>query len=485
MSQFEVRIGETVLKDEVADVVLQEFIFEHTMETRAAIILRLEKVDPSRLNLHWPAIVDEVDATRKRLFYGVVVEAYCAEGNKLVLACEDAKRYYEEFKARFGFQEFPVQEIVFYLARRVPEVEVQEKNIQGLSLKKSPRSFRVIMPILNMSVTERTSILGIQLLPKEGTSEDEEAIARFFSENGKTASQAGNNERPVWYETETRAELTLEATYFDEAAAEARRRVSRAVDWLSYILRLSVLGMRTDERLILVPWIRARSFAAVSVGQEAYVRDLSEPSLKACLYDFQPLKGDPSVALSASDLKAYSDVKELFQSISGKPTDLSRRFWSALHWLRRARESIDARDKLLDLWIALEFLVSEEAVPKLFSSTEVDALSEVLENEAMKLGVDGDLAARRFKEFVNQPSLRDRFDAFVQQGAHPIPIENREREVVWGPLRQARNDLEHGRRDVIIASEDLDVMEQMVSKMIWMLANEIGAASSKQQSGQW
>jgi hypothetical protein len=256
------------------------------------------------------------------------------------------------------------------------------------------------MPILNLSVTERTSILGIQLLPKEGTSEDEEAIARFFSENGKTASQAGNNERPVWYETETRAELTLEATYFDEAAAEARRRVSRAVDWLSYILRLSVLGMRTDERLILVPWIRARSFAAVSVGQEAYVRDLSEPSLKACLYDFQPLKGDPSVALSASDLKAYSDVKELFQSISGKPIDLSHRFWSALRWLRRARESIDERDKLLDLWIALEFLVSEEVVPKLCSSTEVDALSEVLENEAMKLGVDGDLAARRFKEFV-------------------------------------------------------------------------------------
>jgi hypothetical protein len=105
LSQFEVRIGETVLKDEVADVVLQEFIFEHTMETRAAIILRLEKADPSRLDLHWPAIVDEVDATRKRLFYGVVVEAYCAEGNKLVLACEDAKRYCKRNSRRdLGFR---------------------------------------------------------------------------------------------------------------------------------------------------------------------------------------------------------------------------------------------------------------------------------------------------------------------------------------------------------------------------------------------
>ena len=143
-------------------------------------------------------------------------------------------------------------------------------------------------------------------------------------------SDVQDQERP-WDKSSTRAEVTIEAKYFDEAAVEARNLIINALDWLSYTLRLSVLGIRTEEHLILVPWVRERSFAVVSVGEEAYVRDLSEPSLKAYLHDFGPLRGHPSVTLSGNALEAYSPLKQLFESIHSKSTDASRRFWLALH----------------------------------------------------------------------------------------------------------------------------------------------------------
>jgi len=464
LARFEVRIGDQLYKDEVLDFTMKEVEFHHHLERTAIVVLQLETIDPSKLNLHWPVTVDSIDG--KRLFRGLVVEAHRVDSDKLALMCEDSSRHFKETRVTYGFHGFPWQEAFFYVARRVPEIEVQEKNFPRLSLNKSRRRFKIITPIVGLDLREKRSILGVDLAPKNPASEDEEVIARIFAKDDGTS---------VWNQSATRAEITLEATYFDEAALEARRRVVSVVDWLSYILRLSVLGVKNDQGLLLVPWTRERGFASVSVGQEAYVRDLSESSVKAYLHDFEATRGDPTLTLSGNDLDAYCDTSKQLLRLVEEPSDAARRFWSALHWLRRAREAVDYRDRLLDLWITLQFLTGQESPSKLCSGPQVRTLSQHLREQAIKLGVrNPDLVERRFCNSINQPTLQERFDILVSSTVPPIHVDERERGAVWDRLRKARNNLEHGKGEITIAPEDLDVMDQMLGKIIWVLANHIG-----------
>jgi hypothetical protein len=310
----------------------------------------------------------------------------------------------------------------------------------------------------------------VQIHPSDPSSEDEATILTEFSGEANSSSPDSDS---VWRRSKARAEVLVKATYFDEAAIEGRKLVIGALDWLLYVLRLSVLGIENDIGKVLLPWNRDHSHGAISAAEEAYVRDVSEPNVKACLYYFESSVGQPLVKLSKDELANYSPVKGLFESGYNKHTDKSRRFWSALHWLRRARETIDDRDKLLDLWIVLEFLVSGETGQGLFPPDMSESLAELLRSKSIELGCrDPESAKRRFKDAISQPTLRERFEGFTANASLRMGITARETEVVWETLRKARNDLEHGRKDVVISSEDLDVMDQMLSRMIWVTVNE-------------
>jgi len=465
LTRYEVRVGDTVLKDEVFDVLIMETRLPHTRETAAKVVLLLDKMDLSKVNLYWPVTVEDARSTPNRVFSGVVVETYLVGNDKIVLECEGGERHLKERTITYGFHNFPIQEIVFYVTRQVPEVQIQEKNIEGLNLNKKRRSFKVILPILNFEVPSTMSIMNVQIHASDPSSEDETTISTQFSKLADANS--------VWRRSNARAEVLVEATYFDEAAIAGRKLITSALDWFLYALRLSVLGIKYNATSIVLPWNRDHSYGTISAAEEAYVRDVSESNIKACVYDFEVSVGKTLVKLSKDDIVSYSPVKDLFELVYSKQTDESRRSWSALHWLGRARESIDDRDKLLHLWIALEFLVSGETGERLFPPDMSEPLAELLRDKAIELGCkDPEWAKRRFKDAISQPTLRERFDAFVANASIQMGITSRETETVWETLRKARNHLEHGRKDVVISSEDLDVMDQMLNRMIWITVNE-------------
>ena len=170
-------------------------------------------------------------------------------------------------------------------------------------------------------------------------------------------------------------ELQIESQYFDEAAQEARKRATALIDLLSYLVKISVLGFKgRDSKFVLVPWDRDRYFTAVSLGYQAYVRDLSEKMLKACLFDFRNLRGEPKLRISAADVVEYSPLPAIFEALSSASTDQSRRLSWAMHWLRHTRESPDPRDRLLDLWIAMEFLTAGTKTEEISNSSQLNAL---------------------------------------------------------------------------------------------------------------
>jgi hypothetical protein len=174
--------------------------------------------------------------------------------------------------------------------------------------------------------------------------------------------------------------------------------------------------------------------------------------------------------LSTKELNDFSPVTHEFEKTNSKMDDYARRLWAAMHWLRRARESADQSDKLLDLWIALEFLVADTKVEEVCSSAQMSGLLQALKTKASEMGIpNAELILTSLKFAMTNPSLKSKFDALVK--SRSIPLDEREEKIVWGPLRENRNNLEHG-RIFDVQPEDLEVMEQMISKVVWILANQ-------------
>ena len=59
MPKYEVKIGDIVLTsgNEIYDVTVRVQQVGHGFETSATIVLFLDRIDPSRVDLHWPIIV--------------------------------------------------------------------------------------------------------------------------------------------------------------------------------------------------------------------------------------------------------------------------------------------------------------------------------------------------------------------------------------------------------------------------------------------
>jgi len=216
-ANYEIRIGDVTLRDEIMEMDILKDDAERPRYRVARIVLDLDKINPAELNVHWPAIVDQIDGVRKRVLYGVITEVKYIDTNRVLIVCRGAERYFEEYRTNLVFDGFSVPEQVFYIGRRVPEVGVQERNIEGLSLKKNSRRFRVIMPILNLTVGKQSSVFGVLLRPSDPNSEDDKVIAEYKIDT-------------IWNKPIAWAETTVEAVYFDEAAIEARKRIVTALD---------------------------------------------------------------------------------------------------------------------------------------------------------------------------------------------------------------------------------------------------------------
>jgi len=452
-AKYEIRIGDLLLREEILDVHITQTRYRHYRQTTADVVLRFNMLDPSLLDLYWPIIIDNVQGPRQRVFYGLTIQTHVIDTDKLHLTCEDASRYLKEHTSSTAFNNFPVPEVFFYLGRGVRGISTPEENVEGLSIKKNSRSFRVTMPVVNVVLPTELFVLGIKLRPRGQTLEDDKKIDKSnLSSDWRNAC--------VW------AEVVVEAVYFDEAAEKARKLIIRAVDLLNYFLRLSIQGAKIGNKPLIVPWNRDRAFVHVLLGRQAHVRDLSEARWKSYTHDFEVKIGEEKAMLSTQDMKSYSSLKAMFESIGDTAT--SRRLSSAMHWLRRGREASDPRDRLLDLWITLEFLTSETLADKTLTSTQIVDLSQALHIKAKELKLeDADRIVELFNSVINNPPLKNKFERLVADNS--IPITDKERDIVWGPLRENRNDLEHGRK-FDVDPQNLDVMEQMLSRIILLLA---------------
>ena len=133
-----------------------------------------------------------------------------------------------------------------------------------------------------------------------------------------------------------------------------------------------------------------------------------------------------------------------------------------LHWLRRAIQSGDNKDKMLDLWTAMEFLISGTKVNPLFCNDQKDAIKRLL-------GANLDLTTEQKKalfdkiDMLNSPPLKVKIYALKKTLG--IDLTDEELELI-DTARNKRNDIIHGKRDVDVYDKELNKLRSIIERLL-------------------
>jgi hypothetical protein len=156
-----------------------------------------------------------------------------------------------------------------------------------------------------------------------------------------------------------------------------------------------------------------------------------------------------------------------------EPHELPEKLKIALSSLNAAALRTDSLAALVDLWIAMEFLVSRMAAETFLSAPSLSDLFSIIENGQIRKDSSGVLmtkcemknVADRVRNKVNQIDVRERFNSFCSKYAFS-PTEDAI-QTVWGKggLRDQRNELEHGRKANVNGAA-LQVMGDLLRRML-------------------
>jgi hypothetical protein len=132
-----------------------------------------------------------------------------------------------------------------------------------------------------------------------------------------------------------------------------------------------------------------------------------------------------------------------------------------LHWLRKAIQEGTNIDKFLDLWIAFELLISGESSEKVFLKGDIEKFRQLILNSDF-CDLQKKIIIKKIERFINNNSLMEKFYRLIKR----LEISFSDDEInTLDTLRNKRNDLVHGKKDIEVVDDELDKMRTIIERV--------------------
>jgi hypothetical protein len=128
----------------------------------------------------------------------------------------------------------------------------------------------------------------------------------------------------------------------------------------------------------------------------------------------------------------------------------------AIHWLRRAIQNGDNKDKMLDLWTAMDFVMSGTKANQLFCDRKIDSITQLINSNLESLALTNEQKDALFKriKMLNDVPLMARVEALKKK----LRIDLVDEEIKL--IKTARD-----KRNKIIHGEDIEINDSELSKL--------------------
>lgn len=374
------------------------------------------------------------DGKEMPLFRGIILSSENING-KLVLKGADPLELLKELHIGAHFEKFTVPDIVYHLVKSVGLTPA----VHGTFFDGKLLRVRIIIPIYNLK------------LCNTNFSFNEVSMCPSLPEDVNNFVEGSNFKQEFLGKDTTYAIVQITAADFIDAYNLAIVKVNRLLDWLSCVKNFSL--NQINENILCWDYKLSKSLPKLTTY---FYGDIQNREYKLIM-DAQAKKASETLNMGSENKNFTELLQEKFEIIYQENIV---NLISAIHWLRRAREYGDLKDKLLDYFTCIEFVINKQKTNKLFSKEKRkeirDLVKPILNQDSFN----------RFQDYlsnINSPSFKSRLDSFLEE--NKVDLTHLELQNLEN-MRKKRCLIEHGSVDVQIYENELRLLGNAVEKLI-------------------
>lgn len=318
------------------------------------------------------------------------------------------------------------------------------------NINTNERLFIVIAPTKNLIISDGFTIGNVEFYQKFDTLDD---LLIRKSENGRS--------NPEWNGNYPRAKIIVSANNFFTAIKEGYRKISTAIDLVSLRTDISFPKIKIKDSNKHFVFDYYTYFSKVKIPSWVYCREKNTNSYM--LYNIE-FVAENALALEYRPQDYFEGINELFGELlcKDKHTQRDKNILQVLHWLRRAIQTGENKDKLLDLWTAMEFLVSETKTEALFCKDQIENIKNIIETGQILQAKQKEVLFNKLS-MINDVPIMEKIKIMAQE--FELNLANEEYEILQS-TRRKRNNLIHGKKDVDVADDELNKLRSIIELLL-------------------
>lgn len=329
------------------------------------------------------------------------------------------------------------------------KVKFGESFLKKINLHE--REFLLIMPLENLILREDLAFGDVTIYHNFDSNED------YLIRKSKTGSKDSD-----WNGNKLRIKTIVKATDFFDAIMKGYQKISGVIDWLALRSDFSFPSYENKGTKSKVYFSMYRHMSKIRTPQKIFCKELNDASF--VFFDMHSIL--ETILVFDHEARSFFDaVKELIEPLLAKSEDqlstTERALLSSIHWLRLGIFSQNLIERLMFLYNSLEFAIADLSGEKPFSKDELKQLRQNITslslNAKQQKKVDwafGDL---------NKSSLNEIITQFCNNEG--ISMTSEEWNIVK-KCREKRNDVIHGKKDVIINSDETDKLQTLIERIL-------------------
>lgn len=382
--------------------------------------------------------------TNQLAFYGFAHEVY-ANDNSILFLCLGGPRRFTQDRLTSELIGIPGDDALYFVAK-ASRMNVVIHN--GSKPLLTQRSFKVLFPVAGLGLP---SEFRIEQVTFTNTINNHLTPAIL---NSKTLQ-----EQP-WKDTKAFAVVEVIGEHFIDAMIKAEEVAKRAVDWIQFRTDLSLPCITYEGKRILLSYNMDKSFSKCFLIPYALAIDSAS---KGAIFNLLNVQSGHQLVFHHSPKEFFEPLIPLLdklEQISKQYNDSVQPLYETLSWLMQSFEIESLIDNLLQLWIAFEFLCTNEKAVRLVPETTVNSC--ILEVQGLALPKEQEVAMVENIRRVNEPPLMVKWQALLLRVN--LSLTDNEHRLVR-KLRTERNNLVHGKKSSKLTIEDLDKFRSILEKV--------------------
>jgi hypothetical protein len=396
-------------------------------------------INPDFLDCDLKDVIELFQKKDNKIIFRGIIKDSLIEGKKAKLIAEDFSLImkYVTIRGLETSRYLSPRDIASLLLEPFFYDDIRLGNAPGIC-DTSMRDFIIIVPVKNLILKEDITIGNVKFYYIFDTLDDKIIRKMDYGKN-----------IPDWRSNQTRARVVINASEFKIALFNGYGKISTAIDLITLRNDLSFPRISINGENEYLNFHYNDLAAEVTIPSWVYCREAETDYYAIFNIDFPK---DNALNLGYNSLKYFDVINQLFSDVLCKDymTPNEKKILMVLHWLRRAIQDRDNRDKLLDLWTAMEFLISRTKVIPLFSEEQKDLIRHLLSSSPELTAKQKEVLFNKI-DMLNSPPLMAKIDALKKE----LDINLTEEELkLLDRARKKRNSIIHGEKDVIVYNKE-------------------------------